>query len=265
MNPYQMAMQLRHLLQQATWGDDLDLVFGANGSVAVFAGLPTEDQIPPGFPWALVGIDSAEMDPDDPDLLRQRFGIMVAAEVAGDRMGELSLIGGAVSGLTGSAGRGLAEVMSRARAAVSKLTGHDGARILVSGVSTNAPQALGRGRHLSMAQIDLEALCTSDPHYTAPQHLRHSGGSWRWYGAHCSARFDFQQFRLVRKAGSTPPSSPSDGTVLYTGPLTSWTGAATTGNTYAIFADYNSRGSGGAGQTVEASSEPEVGAYRVVA
>lgn len=260
MNPWQMAQQIKHLLEQAAWSSGTEgLVFGAQGSVVVWAGAPTE-QVPPGFPFALVGIDAGAMDPDEPSLISQGFSITIGQVVAGDRLGEFALIGGAAPDLGSSAGRGVLELAERVSDAIQSLTGADGAQILVSGISTAPPSPLGTGdrRHLAIAELTLTGVCTSQEHYTAPQQIAHNGTVWSWVGTQCSSRYDFVTYRLVRKAGTSAPTSPSDGTVVYTGTTASFTGAATAGNTYAAFADYGSRG------TTAASSEPERGSYRVV-
>lgn len=263
MNPLQMALQIKHKLQEVAWPlGSGEVVFGSYG-VAIFAGTPNEEQFPAGYPWVLVTPGSGRMDPDHPELITQTFGLMVAAEVAGDPQGEFALVGGSISDLGKSAGRGVMEVSERARFAVQDLTGADGAKIIVTSTSTGGPFTMGQGRHIAVAELTLECLCTSQEHYAAPQHLTHTGGdggTWSWEGAHCSDRFDFLQYRLVQKAGSSPSTDPSDGTVLYTGTTASTTGSATSGNTYTVFADYDARGGG----AVEDSSEPEVGSYVVV-
>lgn len=257
MNPLQMALQIRHKLRTVAWTTgSAEVVFGTR-AVHIYAGSPTEEQIPPGFPWALVGLDSGSADIDDPDLITQRFTVLVATEVAADPEGELAVIGGSVADLGRSVGRGVGEVAERARAAVQDLTGADGAKIQIAATSYSSTSVLGRGRHIAMAEMSLEALCTSQPHYAAPQRIAWATNLWSWAGTHCSNRFDFLQYRLVRKAGSTPSANPSDGTVVYTGTAASFVGAKTGGNVYTVFADYNGRG----GSTVEASSDPEVGAY----
>ena len=214
--------------------------------------------MPAGFPWCLVGIGDAEPDQDDPGLLQQQFRLIVAVESAGDPLGEHAVIGGPAANLGRSAGRGVAEVVSRALDSVRSLTAMDGAKIQVGHVQTAAPAILGRGRHLAMQEVSLSALCTSELHYSAPQHLRHQNGQWRWSGEHCSGRFDFYRYRLVRKAGTDPSATPADGTVLYTGTSAFWTGSQVSGQTYTVFADYNARGVA----SVEGSSSPEVGAWR---
>lgn len=263
MNPRQMALQIRHELRSVTWdGGSGEVVFGQRG-VHVYAGSsPTEEQLPPGFPFALVSIDNGTADPDHPELLEQGFTVVVVAEVTGDTMGELAIVGGGnVGGDRGrSANRGSEELVERARFAVQDLTGYDGARILLTGTATGSPVSLGRGKHLAMSDVSLSALCTSQPHYSAPQEIGYTGSGSvliAWNGAPCASRFDFLQYRLVEKAGTSPSTDPSDGTVIYTGTTPSTTQTLVAGRYYTVFADYDSHGYG----TVEGSSSPEVGTY----
>lgn len=257
MNPIQMAQQIKHALAVVTWPEgSQELVFGALG-VFVFAGPPTGDQVPDGFPWALVWPNTGTPDEDSHDLIAQGFTVAIGGESTGDPYGEHALIGGSVSDLGKSGGRGVGELSRIARQAVQELVGTDGAQIHLSSMSTGTPVVLGPGRHIAVAELGLDGLCTSDLHYSAPQQIKHAGGDWTWEGGRCSTRFDFLQYRLVWKVGSTAPTSPADGDVVYTGTAATFTGVATVGRTYAIFADYNGRG----GATVEGSSSPEVGSY----
>ncbi len=260
MNPWQFAQQIKHQLQVVRWSSgDRALVFGRNG-VAVFAGEPSESQIPNAFPWALVGIAGGDFDEDDPEIVYQRFDILIGAEVAGDPLGEFALIGGAAANLGRSAGRGASELAERVRAAVQDLNGSDGAKILLSGTETGTPAVMGQGRHLVLERMTVEAVCHSRVEYAAPQNLRWVNGTWQWAGEHCSRRHDFLQFRLLRKAGAEQSKDASDGVVLYTGTAPEWEGVQANGWTYTVFADYCSRGNG----TIEGTSPPDVGAWRVV-
>ena len=88
MNSWQLAQQIRHELQLVSWEQgSADLVFGSRG-VLVYAGALSEEQHPPGFPFALVTVGSGSPDPDDPDLIEQQFGIIAAVQVVGDPMGQ---------------------------------------------------------------------------------------------------------------------------------------------------------------------------------
>lgn len=261
MNPIQFAQQIKHRLEQVEWPfGSAGAVFGTHGSVAVFAGDPTEDQIPAGFPWALVGIDRGQVDEDDPGLITQQFNVVVCAESGGDPLGEHALIGGAIQQVGRSGNRGVGEIMERVREAVQSITGADGARVLLSSTSTGKPTPLGRGRHLALDELTLSAVCTSAATFSPPQQLRYSLDRWKWNGDHCTPRFDFMRYRLLRRRGRNFSATPNQGELLYTGTNTYWVGVQETGYTYTIFADYCSRGNG----IVEGYSEPEVGAYRVV-
>lgn len=241
MNPLQMALQIRKELQVVTWPSG-SVVFGSR-AVFVFAGTPpSEEQIPPSFPFALVSIDAGTPDADHPDLIEQQYSIVTAAEVAGDPLGEFAVTGGAAATLTKSAGRGVAEIAERVRSAVEDLTGADGARILLTSTAIGTPTAFGRGRHIVLDELTLTALCTSRLFYAAPQQIKENLGTWTWVGAHCSNRFDFVQYRLGFRVGVIPPETPADATIIYTGTATTTAHNPSSGRAYAIFADYNLRG-----------------------
>jgi hypothetical protein len=174
-------------------------------------------------------------------------------------MGEFAVIGGARPDVGKSAGAGVAEVAERVRSVLQELTGADGAHVQLSASGTSAPRALGRGRHLAFDEFSLVAWCTSQPYYAAPLQLRRTGSAWSWQGTHCSERFDFRQFRLGYKAGSTPPATPADADgFVYTGQNTSTTHTTVLGRSYSIFADYDPRQVGAA---VHSSRGNEKGAY----
>lgn len=261
MSPSQLAQQIKFVLERATWPvEGGEVVFGDRGSVVVFAGAPTEEQIPAGLPFCLVGFDNAAFDPDDPDHITQQFTLTTAAEVAGDPMGEHALIGGSVQSLVASAGRGVAEVAEQVRRAVQDLTGADGAMVLLSGSATSAPSLLGRARHLALQDLTLSAVCTSTSYYSPPAALRWSGGTWRWDGDHCAARFDFVEFFLVRKFGMQPSNDVDDGLTLYHGTDQEFDAVQANGYTYTVFAAYSSRRNA----NIDGYSSPETGSYRVV-
>jgi len=253
-----MAQQLKYLLETVVWPSGAgDVVFGANG-VRVYAGEPTEEQIPPAFPFALVGIGSGLPDEDDPTLITQTFTVMSCVMVGGDPMGEHAVIGGPAANLGKSAGRGSAEVAERVRSALQDLTGADGAKIQTHATSMSAPSILV-GRHIVVEEQEITALCTSQLHYTAPQEIDLTGSVWTWEGGQCSARGDFKQYRLGWKGGAVPPETPGDATIVYTGTAPTTSVGATGGRAYSVFADYSSREQTG---VVEGSSSgSEVGSF----
>lgn len=253
-----MAQQLKHELATIAWpGGSGEVVFGAS-SVHVYAGAAAETALPPGFPFALVTIDSGTPDDDDPDLLEQLFGVLAVVEVAGDELGEFAIIGSSRSDTGKSAGAGVAEVAERVRAAAQRLTAYDGAATIVSAAGVGGTQALGRVRNVAMAEFTVRAQCTSAPAYSAPQQLRVAGGTWRWAGDWCAARFDFLHFALGYVNGAEPVATLAelDG-IIYTGTNLETAFAPAPGRVYQLFACYN--GHGGAGVT--ASSEAERGTF----
>jgi hypothetical protein len=261
MMPWQMAQQLKHELEQVKWTTgSAKVVFGTNNRVRVTSGEPTQEQMPGGFPFALVILAGGVPDEEDPDLLVQRFEVLTCVSVTGDPMGEAAVIG-ASADLGESAGRGIAEVAARVRAAIGKLTGADGAKVQVTITDISTPKVLA-GPHVVIDERTVTVICTSDLHYAAPQEIAVTGEAWTWAGPHCSNRFDFKQYRLVWKTGTAAPTSPSDGTTVYTGTVAGTTHAPLAGKTYAAFADYSARKQSG---VVEGSSDPEVGSYKVVA
>lgn len=243
MNPWQLAQQIKHKLATVKWpGGSQEVVFGPR-SVFIYSGQPpADDEISPGFPFALVTIDQGTPDPDDPDLLQQQFTITIACEVAGDPMGEHAVIGSSRKDLGKSVGAGSAEVSERVRSALQALTGVDGAPLTISGTGITGPAVPADGRHVTFETYTVTGYCTSQLYWTPPTNLRRSGGDWVWTGTQCSNRFDFLQYRLGRVAGTTPVANPSQATILYTGTATSVTLAATAGYTYMIWADYDPRG-----------------------
>jgi len=258
LNPWQMAQQLARELKLARWPHgSAGLVFGEN--VFAFAGAPAEDTMPAGFPFALVTIGSGTPDEDDPDLIRQDFSVVVVAEAAGDALGQHAIIGGARADLGNSAGAGVAEVSARARAVINRLTGADGASLIVSGSGTAAPSAVGRGRAIAAEEYRVTALCTDDEHHAPPQSFGLLGDTFSWDGSACQQRFDFLRFRVGYVAGAKPAQRPEQcAAIVYTGTNTETAVAPVPGRAYSVFADYDPRRTG---SPAASSAGDAVGAF----
>jgi len=268
MNPWQMAQQIKHELETVVWGTAGDVVFGNQGSVVVFEGAPNADQIPNAMPAALVVISDYDSDDDHPDVLTQQFQVMIAAEVAGDPMGEFAIIGGSAPDLDESSGRGTHELAERVRHALNTLTGADGAKVILSGGGGGGAAPLGDGRHVAWTQCNFEAVCTSQLAYAAPQHLAYAGAggghAWTWEGAHCSDRFDFVRYQIEGNASGTPPETLGSGDIVfYQGTAATSAFVGSSGYGYTVFAEYSARGY--AGGSAEGSSVKETGTTVVVA
>ena len=259
MNAWQMVQQIKHELQLVTWQKGSQgLVFGT--AVYAYAGAPSADDRPPGFPFALAAIGAGTPDADDPDLIEQQFSVATAVETAGDPLGEFAVIGSSRADMGKSAGAGSAEVAERVRSALQALTTYDGASIIVSGSGVSGAQQIGDGRAIAFDEFTVTALCTSAPHYTAPQRLEVAGEVWSWGGARCSNRYDFVDFTLGYKNGSDLATGIGDlDGIIYQGTNLETAVPPVSGRVYHIFARYSSRSG-----SIEGESEIERGSYLVL-
>ena len=260
MNAWQQAQQIKHELGLVAWeAGSQELVFGT--AVYVYAGAPSADDRPPGFPFALVAIGAGTPDPDDPDLIEQQFSVATAQETAGDPLGEFAVIGSSRADMGKSAGAGSAEIAERVRATLQALTSYDGAATIVSGSGVSGAQQIGDGRAIAFDEFTVTALCTSAPRYTAPTRLRVLGDVWSWVGSRCSARYDFLSFVLGYKTGTEPATGVDDlDGIIYSGTNIETNAPPVTGRVYHIFARYSSRGSG----VIEGDSAVDLGSYLAV-
>lgn len=256
MNGAQLAQQIKFELETVVWNVPGGGVVFGDDTVRIVAGEPTEEQLPGAYPCALVVLGSGTGDPWDSNIINQTITVICVAAVSGDAMGEKAVVGGNTDDLTQSYGRGSSEIAERARAAVRNLTGADGCSLLVGSVDVGTPKNL-KGFQLVSEEFDVQAVCTSDAYYTAPVELSLAGSTWSWVGVDmCRGRFDFVEYDLVRKAGSVAPTDPSDGTSAGTvDNAENITVASVAGQTYCVFAVYNSRKNG----LFEGASQPEPG------
>jgi hypothetical protein len=266
MNPEQMARQIRHELEQATWpAGSQSLVFGVNGRVKIYADTPTEDQIPPMFPACMVGINGGVPDRDQPAYIKQNFTVTALSMIAGDPMGENAVVGGGTADVGTSAGKGVMELAERVRFVLQNVMGATGTKVHMHVSSTETPVSIG-GRHLVANDTGIEAMCTSDLYYAPPQQVAYSGSSWTWVGEnHCRGRHDFVSYALAYIVGSTPSSLFSDYTQVGASVGTeAITHTPVSGRTYCVFAEYNRHGKSGETTIVGRSRGDRVGAYRVI-
>lgn len=263
MNLYQLARQIRHRLAELTWpthlgtdGSDVPKVFGAR-SVAIFSGDVTDEQRLAGFPWALIIMDSGRQDGEDLGTILSRLQIAVVAEVKGDPLGEFAMIGSAAP--AGSRmNRGVMEVVEQVQRAIEAMSTADGLTLSVTGIVQGVARQIGQVHRIAV-QLSLEAATTIQPYWAAPQRvaINMAGTSISWAGTHCANRYDFIDFRVMEKVGTSPSTSVTDGTAVYTGTAAAAAVSTVSGRTYTVFARYSDRGT-----EVTAASSPEVGTWR---
>jgi hypothetical protein len=265
-NPWQLAQQIKFELGKAVWPTGLGkVVFGTRSVFVYTGGQPDENIHPPRFPFALVTLGTGSPDDDDPDLLVQNFTIIVAVEVAGDTLGEHAVIGGARADYGTSTGAGVAEIATVVRATVGNLSAYDGASTIVSGSGVGGGGSLGTGKQLAFDEFTLEAVCTDQLAFRAPEQFKLVGDTWSWRGEWCSARFDFVQFRVGFVTSQNPQSTYTQADMegfIYTGTGLEVAVPPVIGRVYYLFAVYN--GHGTTSGAITDSSAAETGSYLVV-
>ena len=261
MNPWQCAQQLKYLLQVAVWPD------GAAGpvfsDVRVTQGPLESASGALRYPLAIIRVTTSEPDRQNPGLLTERFEVVLAVAHAGDQIGEMSMIGGQRSSQAQSYGRGLMEVEERLRVAVSELNSTSGISVVESATSAAEAGYQDGVGYVATRAYTLDARLTTTRKYPTPNGenaLTATGGvgtvSLSW--AALTPRFDAHpavalpvldargSFYLVRKSGSTAPSSVSDGTTVYSGGFsTSYSASVAAGTyTYGLFTQFDEFGDG---------------------
>lgn len=241
MSPGQILRELVATLKALTWSDaPAEKVFGEDVAEVVEV---DGDTLLGSFPQCLVTVGNGTPDPDEPGLREQDFGVHIVADVAGDATGGRLLTGASRGGGVGSSeGKGLLELAAVVEEALRRLTGADGLPVLVEAAGMPQIAPLGDEKSIGHLTLLVRAVCTAADEYEAPRHLvvvqgaaGHATVTWK----NPSSRFDFRRTIIVRKAGSTAPTSPTDGTEVYAGALLTLDDACGVGTfTWAAFAAY---------------------------
>jgi len=162
-NTWQVARQIKYLLQERDWTGSATTVF-APGSVLITT-MPTADALKSGIvmPGAFVRPLGNAVDPEGqelPDLIEQEISIALIASIVNDTFGEAMLIGGQRTGQTDSRGRGLLELEEEMFAAVELLNTDDG--VVIQHIASSAPQPTLVGSDMAIVReygfrVDLTA------------------------------------------------------------------------------------------------------------
>lgn len=217
MNPWQLSKQLRYLLRARTWNiSGGGLVFG---SVHITNRLPKDAYKTLRLPFCLISVGDAEPDPQHPGYVLQRFGFTYCSQVAGDKLGEFALIGGALSGgRTRSPGKGLLEVEEELDRAIEKLQEDSGVKIWSKWTSEGESGLMEGHGYVALRTKVITARCTSRRYYHPPLRVQATGGgpiTITW--ADPPARWDSVSTGgiMIRKnVGATFPTSPTDGDLV---------------------------------------------------
>ncbi len=254
MNTWQQLQQIAYLIESRTWAGSGDTVFSkaeitAMGAEEVIGDFPT--------PFVVIRAAGAENDSESPDVLSVSYEVEVCVRVAGGLHGREALVGGVRTNTTaGSEGRGLHEVEEELFAAVGTLTGADGLRAECVPASA-ARDSLIEGTSYGLRTYTLRATATRARYYhPIAQFTATANGSdvdLAWNNP--ATRWDTYKV-VIRRAATTPPTSPSGGTnlTLASNTPTTHTDTAPGGGTwgYAAFMAYDEKiGPKGSGDSAD--------------
>lgn len=223
MNYWQSIRQLQYLLRQLVWAGSSTKVFNAD-SVVIIATETDIDAIDARlvFPACLLVVGAGQSDPeaqDQPDLLHRRTSMVVMTRNENDRLGQGAVVGAVRESMTDSRGRGALEVermLLDPDSGVGALALNSGINIVVRAVEEPAARRDQDENNHAFQAYEVEIVCGVAPYYAPGRRLlaasRTGQISLSW--ANPALRFDTYRPRLIRKAGSTPPVSTSDGTEL---------------------------------------------------
>lgn len=246
MNGWQVARQLKSLLEAQTWGEGGDeAVFG---QVAVTSA-PSRHAINLlSWPFALVQVGDATADEEEEGLWTQAYEVRLVARVEQDAWGETVLTGGGRPGGAGSSeGRGLLELEEKLFDAVAELNEASGVRLRAHAASAVAgafDEALG---YVAERTYRLEAWTTADRSYPAASRFTATdatGGDATLAWTLPPDRFDRLEVIVRRASGATAPSSVTGGTGVTLGSAlpSSHTDSPGAGQwSYAVFIGYAER------------------------
>lgn len=245
MNSWQVIKQLRFLIKAETWPDEA--AEKVVSDVLLTPALPEEAWGDVRTPWVMLAPADATADDQNPDLLTQRFKMLLVCSAAGDHHGESVLVGTGRGGGQGSSkGRGILEVEEEVLDASGKLTGADGVNLICTRKGTAGLLRVGDMSFLAYREYTLECLVTRQRYYHPPRNLAKSSSTVSW--ALPPARFDRYRILLNRKSGATAPSSAHDSTatdVSLGSDLATSVSDATSGTwTYAVWCAYDETHSG---------------------
>jgi hypothetical protein len=250
MNIWQALKQLEYLIRLRTWGGSGGTVFP---SVRATSGILEDALRTERVPMVLIAPMDATTDPDgkaDDGLLEQRIELTLIMMAPGDALGQKALLGGnrnvaSTFGQGVSEGRGLLECETELLAAVKSLNNLHGVRIKLDSVSASGGELDQTTKYTCFRKYQFR-LMTSDVAFYHPAHdlvaTPLGGGSCSLSWKIPAARWDRYRVILRRAAGSTPPTSITDGIgVTLSGDLaTSVTDSPGAGTfSYALFTTYD--------------------------
>lgn len=248
MNQWQIAQQIKYLLEQRKWDDNVSntVVFGK----VVVSSMSMEDLIrnAPIVPFAAIRMGPQTHDNDFPELvLDGGIDVEIAVRVANDPFGQSDLIGGVRLDLTKSQGRGIGEVIAEVHGAIKRNDNETGISLFSRNASDTNTLVIGRHNYFSKT-VEVSSKGGVSRFFHPARELANSSGTLSWILP--PDRFDRKRVVLRYASGSTPPSSPTAGSSatlaadLSTSYVHGTDGQGSGTFSYALFGAYDYTGNG---------------------
>lgn len=247
MNIWQAARQLRSLISAETWTNGTRVF--ADDSVVVTtvdkAGKALDDRLIE--PIVLVCVADGASDPQhagqQPDLIVRTLSLVVIQRNENLKLGEGAIIGANRVGVNDSRGRGVLELGPRIYNAGKRLTEENGVVIQLRLLSEPAVRLDVEDDAYAVEEYSAEVVCAADAYYppcrrlTAQPRTGEVTLTWKLP----ASRYDRNRTRLLRKSGTSAPTSITDGTVLAAGETDeSFVDTPSSGTySYALFMTYD--------------------------
>lgn len=270
MNIWQVVNQTVYRLQQQKWGATSTPVFHPM-SVKPVASDSDADALDAGLilPIALVIPESGQSDPqhgEEPDYKVRQLTVAVIARNQNDYLGVGAFMGAVREGVSDSRGRGVLELEEEVFNALKKLVVVDGVTISFKGLGEGGTRKDSDDNSYAFQEYQFEVSCTSSLYYPPGRKFRAQPKtgeiSLTWQNA--PTRYDLYRARIVRKQGSSAPTSVTDGTELTLGSNlpTSFADSGLSADTYsyALFMSYDdfNENRGAANPTADKRTSPSV-------
>jgi len=224
MTAWQAIRQFIYLLSIRKWeGDSDNQVVWPQGGVVAASRENWEAVVlaTMRFPMALVMPESMTPDPkyrEAKDLLARTVTVRLCQSIPFDAIGSAALLGANRQGQGQSEGRGLLEFEPELFGVMARLTDQDGVRIISLGETGSGQRPIDEdgANWIAWTDYGFRFYGSSTLYYHPPYRLAGSVASstisLTW--ALPPDRYDRYRVRLIRKSGSTAPTSVSDGTAV---------------------------------------------------
>lgn len=207
MDNWQIARQLKYLIEDLEWADTEKLIRQAD-----ITPLPEDGVLEVRFtPCAMIVVSDFTVSPHRQEEVLHNFEVVFAFEVYGDQVVTASIIGKDRG--DGAEGRGLLEAEKILLGAISLLTEQNGIRFLSLGAGGAKINYIGDGDgNIVSRTYRFQVRCTQQRSYEPPTRLRYTGNvslTWSLPGD----RFDRKKIVLRRSSsGGTAPQTITEGT-----------------------------------------------------